>query len=76
MKKISPAQQKYLEEYEKYSHMIIEPGEYYLKKEPRFHYQVISVEDEKVRITRIGRESLEQVKTLHWGRKNLISYNV
>jgi hypothetical protein len=76
MKKISPAQQKYLEEYEKYSHMIIEPGEYCLKKEPRFHYRVISVEGEKVRITRIGRESLEQVKTLHWCRKNLISYGI
>lgn len=67
---VSQNQKKYFEEYEKYKHIPVVVGIYQLKKNERFIYEVVSV-DESLQIAYVKKENITNVKTLHWCRKNL-----
>jgi hypothetical protein len=69
---MTPAQIKYLEEYERYKDIqIIEGREYLVLNRPSTTYQVVQVDytDEKVSLR--NKSGLFLTKTLHWCRKNL-----
>ncbi len=66
-------QQRYLEEYEKYKHIEITPGEYYLKSNPTIKLVVISVHEDINRVlVKTVKSGNERERTLHWCRKNLV----
>ncbi len=69
---MSRMKEKYLQEYEKYSHVKITPQRYRLKNNSSIQYDVLEVDEisEKVwlKTTNSGNE---KTKTLHWCRKNL-----
>lgn len=72
---LSPSQIKYLQEYEKYKHIVLEEGAIYsIKNAFHLHYIVISIQEEEVVIARLDKDnnpSFEQTKTAHWCRKKL-----
>ena len=63
---------KYLEEFEKYKHIKIEPGIFELKN-TSIRYEVLEINEEKNEATvkTIASGNIMR-KTLHWCRKNLI----
>lgn len=66
-------QQRYIEEYEKYKHIVVEPGEYYLKSNPAISLIVVSVHEEIERaVVKTVKSGNERERTLHWCRKNLV----
>ena len=68
-------QQRYLEEYEKYKHIEIIPGEYHLKSNPTIKVIVLSVHKDIARaLVKTMKSGNERERTLHWCRKNLV-YN-
>jgi len=64
------SQRKYLEEYEKYKHIKIEPGPYFVKDRTYLVYDIISVDEDK-QIAVLQRDDSTMTKTLHWCRKKL-----
>ena len=72
MKQITHKQQEYIEEYEKYKHVVIAPGFFFLKN-TSIRYEVLSSDDlgEIVSIKTIKTGNVF-TKTLHWCRKNLV----
>ena len=64
------SQRKYLEEYEKYKHIKIEPGSYFVKDRIYLIYDIISV-DEEEQIAVLLRNNSTMTKTIHWCRKKL-----
>ena len=64
------SQRKYLEEYEKYKHIKIEPGTFHVKDRTYLVYDIISV-DEENQVATLQREGSTMTKTLHWCRKKL-----
>lgn len=65
------SQKQYQEEYEKYKHIVISPGEYSLKK-GNIKYVVLSVDEEKQTAEVLCVHSnFKSTKTLHWCRKQL-----
>ena len=64
------SQRKYLEEYEKYKHIKIEPGFYFVKDRTYLVYDIISVDEDK-EIAVLQREDSTMTKTFHWCRKKL-----
>ena len=70
--KMSKMKNKYLEEYEKYKHVTIEPRQYELRSNKTIRYEVLSVDEEfeKVVIKTLS-SGIERTRTLHWCRKNL-----
>jgi len=64
------SQRKYLEEYEKYKHIKIEPGFYFVKDRTYLMYEIISVDKEK-EIASLQRGDSIMTKTFHWCRKKL-----
>jgi diaminopimelate decarboxylase len=73
-KPISPSQQHYLNEYEKYKDVVIEPGRYVNKKRTTAVYEVLSVGLDEVVIKTL-KSGHVTTKTLHWCRKNLMEIN-
>mgnify|MGYP003153504604 CR=1 FL=1 len=71
---LSKGQQRYLEEYEKYKEVIVEPGLYFNKNRPIVEYEVLSVGVDEVTIKTVKSEHVT-TKTLHWCRKNLTRIN-
>ena len=66
-------QQKYLEEYEKYKHIEVVPGEYYLKSNPAISLVVVSICEDLTRaVVKTVKSGNERERTLHWCRKNLV----
>jgi len=68
---ISKNQQKYLEEYEKYKHILISEGEYHIRDKTYLVYEVVSVNTKEEAVV-IERNGSRTTKTLHWCRKNLV----
>ena len=67
---LSKGQQKYLEEYEKYKDVVVEPGAYFNKNRPIVEYEVLSVGIDEATIKTV-KSGHVTTKTLHWCRKNL-----
>ena len=66
--------EKYLQEYEKYKHIVLELGCTYVKKSKAGEkIQIISIDkdNEKATLKNLRTENI-LTKTLHWCRKNLI----
>jgi hypothetical protein len=73
---MSEAKNKYLEEYEKWKHVVITPGLYRQRLTNNNYlilYEVLSVEGEEVALKNPNSGFLK-TKTLHWARKNLEPY--
>jgi len=75
---MTESQKKYLEEYEKWKHIVITPGTYKQRISNNNYlilYEVVSIDDttEEVTIKNPGNGFLKK-KTLHWARKNLEPY--
>ena len=68
---ISENQQRYIEEYEKHKHIVIEPGVYRIKKNEHYSYEVIEVDLDN-ELVRLKKDNFVSQKTLHWCRKNLV----
>lgn len=69
---MTPSQQKYLEEYEKYKHNIIDQGQrYVVTNKPTTIYEIISVDPTNEKVLLKNVSGLVLNKTLHWCRKNL-----
>ena len=65
---------KFLEEYNKYKHIIIETGIYEIKN-TLIKYEVTEVNEEKNIVTmKCIKSSNIRTKTLHWCRKNLTKF--
>ncbi len=64
------SQRKYLEEYEKYKHIKIEPGLYSVKDRHYLTYEITSI-DEENEIATLQRGNSTITKTFHWCRKKL-----
>ena len=69
---ISEKQKKYLEEVERLKNIKIEPGIYYHKNGKQLIYDVLSVDEENNLAHLQSKNGSEQIKTLHWCKKNLI----
>jgi len=70
---IMSGQQKYLEEYEKYKHIPLENGEYYMKSNPTIRVMIMSINEEAERaLVKTIKSGNERERTLHWCRKNLV----
>jgi hypothetical protein len=65
------SQQKYLEEYERHKHIVIEAGEYHVKSRLYLKYSVLNVDLEK-ELVLLERNGSQITKTLHWCRKKLV----
>ena len=70
MEMISENQRNYLEEYEKYKHIAIACGFYFVRARHYLVYEVVDVDNENETAT-LQREGFTMVKTLHWCRKKL-----
>lgn len=68
---LTKGQKKYMEEYEKYKDVVIQPGYYINKNRPIVQYEVISV-GTKEAVIRTMKTGHVTTKTLHWCRKNLL----
>tara|TARA_Y100001963_G_C6656172_1_gene388155 strand:- start:266 stop:487 length:222 start_codon:yes stop_codon:yes gene_type:complete len=68
---LTKGQKKYMEEYEKYKDVVIQPGYYVNKNRPVVQYEVISV-GIKEAVIRTMKTGYVTTKTLHWCRKNLL----
>ncbi len=68
---LTKGQKKYMEEYEKYKHIVINPGVYVNKNRPIVEYEVVSVGVDQV-VLKTVKTNHVTTKTLHWCRKNLI----
>jgi hypothetical protein len=69
---MTPSQQKYFEEYEKFKNVPIEPGMVcFVKSKPSTVYRIVSVETETESVIISNSTGITQRKTLHWCRKNL-----
>lgn len=62
--------EKYLEEYEKYKHIELSYGFWFLKKQPFIVYDMYLIEDDIVYLRQTATENCF-TKTPHWCRKNL-----
>ena len=60
--------EKYLEEFEKYKHIEITPGEYVNKD--GIGFRVLSINEDVATVQTI-RSGMTRTRTLHWCRKNL-----
>ena len=67
---MSRNRERYLEEYEKYKHITIEPGMYILKHTGQRIY-ISEIEDNKAIVTNTIT-NFTRSRTLHWCRKNLL----
>jgi hypothetical protein len=67
---LTKGQKKYMEEFEKYKDVVIEPGYYLNKNRPMIQYEVVSVGVDEV-VLKTVRSGYLTTKTLHWCRKNL-----
>jgi len=65
------SQQKYLQEYEKFKHIVIKEGEYHIKERLYLRYNVLSVDKENETVL-LERNGSKMTKTLHWCRKKLV----
>jgi len=68
---LTKGQKKYIEEYEKYKDVVIEPGFYLNKNRPIIEYEVLSFGLDEVVIKNV-KSGHVTTKTLHWCRKNLM----
>lgn len=69
---MTPSQQKYLEEYEKYKNVPIDVGcRYVVTSRPTTIYEVVSIDQTDERVSLENKTGLIISKTLHWCRKNL-----
>jgi hypothetical protein len=68
---LTKGQKKYIEEYEKYKDVVIEPGFYLNKNRPIIEYEVLSfgLDEAVIKNVKSGHVT---TKTLHWCRKNLM----
>ena len=64
------SQRKYLAEYEKYKHIEIDCGLYFVRDRHYLVYEVIEVDKEK-EIATLQRGDSIMTKTFHWCRKKL-----
>jgi len=69
---ISEKQKKYLEEVERLKDVKIEPGIYHHRNGKQLIYKILSVDEEKNLVYLQGKNGSDQIKTLHWCKKNLI----
>ena len=67
---LTKGQQKYIEEYEKYKDVIIEPGHYRHKGASFVEYEIIEISFDEAVIKTLKSGHIT-TKTLHWCRKNL-----
>jgi len=65
------SQQKYLQEYEKFKHIVINKGEYHIKDKLHLRYNVLNVDEESETVL-LERNGSKITKTLHWCRKRLV----
>lgn len=75
---MTQAQEKYLEEFNKYKHIVLKLDLVYVsKKDNRAKYKIVLIDEEqnKAIIQRIDESGNQnpQEKTLHWCRKNFIT---
>ena len=68
---LTKGQKKYIEEYEKYKDVVIEPGFYLNKNRPIIEYEVLSFGFDEAVIKNV-KSGHVTTKTLHWCRKNLM----
>ncbi len=69
---MTPAQQKYFEEYDKYKHILIEENrKYVVTNRPSTVYEVVSISQTDERVSLKNSTGIIVSKTLHWCRKNL-----
>ena len=62
--------ERYLAEYEKFKHIIIERGDYTSKE--GIEYKILSVDDKKeTAMIETKKSGFVRSRTLHWCRKNL-----
>ena len=61
-------QQRYLEEFEKYKDIVLEPGEYFVKGNISLKYRILEISDTLVVLE---RNNFISKKTPHWCRKHL-----
>ena len=68
---LTKGQKKYIEEYEKYKDVVIEPGFYLNRNRPIIEYEVLSfgLDEAVIKNVKSGHVT---TKTLHWCRKNLM----
>ena len=68
---LTKGQKKYIEEYEKFKDVIIQPGFYLNKNRPIIEYEVLSVGVDEAVLKTVKSQNIT-TKTLHWCRKNLM----
>ena len=68
---LTKGQKKYMEEYEKYKDVVIQPGFYINKNRPIIEYEVVSIGVDEAVIKTVKSNHVT-TKTLHWCRKNLM----
>jgi hypothetical protein len=75
---VTESQKKYLEEYEKWKHIVVTPGTYKQRVANENYlilYEVVDVDDGKEEVTiKNTSNGFLKKKTLHWARKNLEPY--
>lgn len=72
MAKESNQYNKYLEEYNKYKHIVISPGIYKDKNKLSLEYEISNIDLEKETATvTTAHSGVSKSRTLHWIRKNL-----
>ena len=70
---MSKAQEKYLEEYEKYKNINITEDTYILR-DTSIKYNILKIDkDNQTALVETVHSGIQRNKTLHWCRKNLIS---
>jgi len=67
---LTKGQKRYMEEYEKYMDVVVEPGFYFNNNRPVVEYEVLSIglDEATIKTVKSGHVT---TKTLHWCRKNL-----
>jgi hypothetical protein len=68
---LSPAQSKYLAEYERLKHITITPGRFCNVNKPSIEYEVFNIVNDTADIKTLSSGEIKN-KTLHWIRKNLV----
>ena len=67
--------EKYIEEYEKYKHIVVSPGDY--KSNQGIPMEILSVNQENgMAEVKTKKSGVVFTKTLHWCRKYLIAPNI